>query len=186
MSESQVPPELREQAERASQLEAEAAQREEHSQLQALEIAGLRSGVDLTSRQGKAWAAVYDGDWNDGDAMKSDFDTMFPNAEPLQVDPPTNEDPRQGETFDTGMSKERQQINSVPNSAVVPVQEGDPYSEGFEAMDRARKEGRPEQNARAEVLNRVIDAAGENDPRVLWTNSHREAWIEETGAREHR
>lgn len=187
---TQVPEELRAQAERATQLETDLAQRNEHSDLQALEIAGLRSGIDLGTTEGKAWAAVYNGDWSDADAMKTSFDGLFPNAAAPANSPPPAGDGTQPQAaptseFQTGMSAERQALSGTGAPPAAGA-ESDPYKEGFEALYDARQNGRPEQNARAEVLNRVIDAAVAGDERVLWSEMHRARWMEDTGAQYHR
>lgn len=164
-SDQQVSPEARAQFERAQQ-ESEWVQA-----AQALEIAALKAGIDLSTRNGKAWAQTYDGDWDDPTAMMTDFRAMFG----ADTDDSTPANPTEG------MAGELQQLagGTPPSTDTAPP--ADYVKEGYEAMHKARQEGRPEENARAEVINRHIDAAVKGLPGAVWSDDARREWMEDLG-----
>ena len=98
--------------ERAEQLPAAL----EHNAIRDLEMGLLRGpGIDLATKQGRAWAAQYDGDWTDSDAMKADFSELFPSVTDAG-EPPVEE------SYQTGMTDEMRTNQSGQTS--LPGQAG--------------------------------------------------------------
>lgn len=153
----------REQA-RASQAEANAASNAEL----ARENAFLKAGVDLESPVGKMFTRAYDGEL-DADAIKaeaaqvgalldrSDQPTTTPGATSVTPD-------------DIRQTQERQALanDGVPPGLVDDGSDVDPLDEGYRRYHERLAAGARREDAAAEVIDRIIDAAARGDERVLY------------------
>ena len=156
----------------------------ESAKLLQLENAGLRAGIDLTSRQGRAWANTYEGSWDDPDAMKSDFSEFFGAPETVsanQSEPapePQGEAPQAESEFQTGMTEDlrRNQSGAAAPPGASPSE--DPYQAALRVSQEARQQGLPDEIGRQRGIHTIIGAAMNGDERARWSREHHDAWLD--------
>ncbi len=148
--------------------------------LLALENFGLRAGIDLTTRQGQSWAATAPAEvWEDPEAAKSDYLSMFPASSSVEETETVQEEPAPtSEELHTGMTqdlRDNQQGSYQPPGTTPPE---DPYENMFSAVEEAKANRAPEDNARQRGLESLMQAAANGDSRVIWTEEKKDEWME--------
>lgn len=150
---------LREQAEKAKQLE------QDNATLRFAE--GLRSaGLDPQHRTTKAWAATYEGEW-DAEAVRSDFDSMF-GAAASSSDAEAESKPESEPDYTTGMDAD---LRGLHGAGGVPPAGEAPASAIAKATAARDEVGRnaPEIQANEAFYESIFESAEAGDPSVLWT-----------------
>ena len=139
------------------------------------EIAFLKAGVDVTSRKGKAFMAVFDGDVNDIEALKADaldFDpsivvgatasTTTPGADTL------------GESGQVGTEATQDTGTNLRQALSDGAQPGDAKTDVVaEAMSLARKaieDGSTEEKAIGGLVNAIANGAANGNIPVILAN----------------
>ena len=155
---------LRERAEKVPELEQSAAIRD-------LEMGLLRGpGIDLATKQGRAWAAQYDGDWTDSDSMKTDFNSLFGNTQSGDAD--TDEE------FDSGMTEDMRAnqtgVVTQPGDAAGEVQS--PIQQAHGTQKQFLANGAPPDAARVAGVGKLLELGEQGAEGMHWTPEARKAW----------
>lgn len=150
------------------------AERQTNALLQ-LENFGLRTDIDFSTREGEAWAATYKGDWNDVEAAKADYATMFPTGTPTE---PVTETTPVEENFQTGMTDDLRNNQGGQTAPPGTTPDPHPVEQAFENIEKAKASGAPEENARHQGLSTILQAAAEGDERVIWSEDKKDQMME--------
>lgn len=150
------------EAEKASRKEAE--DQLAASAVTAKENAFLRAGVDLESPMGRLLFNGYAGEV-EVDKIKAFVSEIGPQA------------PAASGPTDAEREQQRLRDGLVGDAPPPPVDENpDPWEEGFDRFRERVDKGASRENASAEVFDRVITAAVNGDPRVVY---NAERWRED-------
>lgn len=166
--------------ERAEALPGTQAERD----ILAFENALLRGPqIDISTRQGKAWADTYEGDWSDTEAMRTDFTSMFPSTEasPVGEGAETTTPPETAETdFGTGMTEDLRRnqtgVAHPPGTSTEP--EPDAIQKALDTQEQYTKAGAPPLAAREAGIGSMLESAAAGAPELAWNDEEREAWKE--------
>lgn len=168
--EPQGPQALREAHERAT---ARAAELETQQEQLARENAMLRARVDLDSPVGQLFARGYEGEAST-DAVRAAWEALGVTT-PAAPAGEAGGAPPAGQPADDGPTAEEQAAQQARQAltqggSTPPGEEPspEPWEAAYAEREAALKSGTPRDTADGRVLDRIFDAAGRGDERVLY------------------
>lgn len=123
------------------------------------ENAFLKAGINTDTDLGKLMLTGYDGELTP-DAIKAWAERIQPAGTNTTGNPEVTEDEKK-------FTDTRSELASGQSDGAGVPQSSDYVADGYEAFWQAQRDGKPRDVAAAEVLDRIIDAAGKGDPRAL-------------------
>ena len=125
------------------------------------EIAFMKAGVDTDSKAGQLLFKAYDGEL-DTESIKAEWQELAPTPVPVVEPEPAQETVTEA---DTQVAEQRQALaeDNVPVEATTQS----PYDKGFQEFKEMYDAGSPKEDSAARFVHTVLEAASQNDERVL-------------------
>ena len=125
------------------------------------EVAFMKAGVDTDSKAGQLLFKAYDGEL-DTESIKSEWQELAPSPDPVSEPEPAKEAITE---TDVKVMEERKVL--ADESVSVEATTQSPYEQGFQEFKKAYDAGTPKEDSAARFVHTVLEAAGQNDERVL-------------------
>ena len=125
------------------------------------EVAFMKAGVDTDSKAGQLLFKAYDGEL-DADSIKSEWQELAPSPDPVVEPEPAKEIV---DETDVKVMEERKLL--ADESVSVEATTQSPYEQGFQEFKKAYDAGSPKEDSAARFVHTVLEAASQNDERVL-------------------
>lgn len=144
-------------------------------------LAFTAAGVDLESKAGQYLLKGYEGDLS-VEAIRAEAEqaNALKAVEPAAPGPPTQEPGTTTAPEDRGQASER---SALATAATQPgaIEQRDPRTVGLEEFQKELANGAQRDDAAAQFVDRVIDAAAKGDKRVIHDQN---AWNQRAAAQE--